>query len=77
MGTVKVLLDSGADISIMNETLASSIGLETSELADSSDNQVAITTNNIKKLTGRGTATIVVGKQIRVSTTIFMSRDVV
>ena len=67
---MRVLLDSWADISIMNDTLAS-------ELVDSSENQVTMATNDIIKLTGKGTATVVVGEDTRISTTLFTSRDVI
>ena len=68
LGEINVLLDSGADISIMNDTLASRIGLQRSEVTDISRSQVTTATNQVIEISGEGTATIVLNEDTRVTT---------
>ena len=77
LGEINVLLDSGADISLMNDTLASRIGFQRSEEMDISRSQKTTATNQVMEISGEGIATKVLDEDTRITTTIFTSQDIV
>ena len=76
MGMIDVLLDSGANICIMNSILVSEIGFTTTEVADPTMKQAIIVTNQVIDISGQGRENIITSKRPRVTTTIFTSQDI-
>ena len=71
------LLDSGADICILNNSLAAELGFRTSEVTDSTKTQATTAKNQVINITGQGEATIIINESTRVTTDIFTCQDIV
>ena len=61
----------------MTDTLAARFSLQVSEVMDPSGSQATTATNQVIRISGEGTATIVIGEGKRITTTIFTSQDTI
>ena len=61
----------------MKKALASRISFDTSKVTDPSETQVTTATNQVIEISGKGTASIAISEDTKVSTTIITSKDIV